>query len=84
MWWIFLIILIPVIAFVIFAVVRNHKRLMDRAKAIDPTVKTYSEAELVLAKDVINGKNSNKVFCKHCGAQIEEGSKFCNKCGKEQ
>lgn len=24
------------------------------------------------------------MFCKHCGAMIDEDSKFCKKCGKEQ
>ena len=23
-------------------------------------------------------------FCKHCGAEIDANSVFCNKCGKEQ
>ena len=24
------------------------------------------------------------MFCKHCGAEIDADSKFCNRCGKEQ
>ena len=25
-----------------------------------------------------------QIYCKHCGVQIDEDSKFCKKCGKEQ
>lgn len=28
--------------------------------------------------------NQESMFCKHCGAQIDADSRFCNKCGKEQ
>ena len=27
---------------------------------------------------------NNQTYCKHCGKLIDEDSKFCNKCGKEQ
>lgn len=42
---------------------RQHKSIMDRAKRIDPTVKTRAEAEYVLKKDIAQsmGKmNDNK------------------------
>lgn len=37
------------------------------------------------ARAVKRGLTQNEsMFCKHCGAQIDIDSKFCNKCGKEQ
>lgn len=30
------------------------------------------------------GLTGEKVFCKHCGKQIDSDSKFCKSCGKEQ
>ena len=29
-------------------------------------------------------KETDTIYCKHCGASIDADSKFCNKCGKEQ
>lgn len=34
--------------------------------------------------DTIKESNENQIYCKHCGSQIDEDSKFCKKCGKEQ
>lgn len=30
------------------------------------------------------GLNGSKIYCKHCGKLIDEDSKFCKSCGKEQ
>lgn len=32
----------------------------------------------------ISSQNGKKYFCRHCGAEIKPGSKFCTSCGKEQ
>ena len=42
-----------------------------------------SDAIKKTTKSVKNGIVDKK-FCKHCGENIDLGSKFCNKCGKEQ
>jgi len=36
------------------------------------------------ARAIKEGFEENPVYCKHCGAEIDSDSKFCNKCGKEQ
>ena len=36
------------------------------------------------ARAIKEGFTEDSVYCKHCGAQIDSDSKFCNKCGKEQ
>ena len=33
-------------------------------------------------KEGLTEKNS--IYCKHCGSEIDNDSKFCKKCGKEQ
>lgn len=38
----------------------------------------------ITAKAIKDGFSDNKVYCKYCGALIDEDSKFCKKCGKEQ
>jgi len=52
-------------------------------KAMDsvvvPTVSKIKEAVSDTPK-----KTNNQTYCKHCGKLIDEDSKFCNNCGKEQ
>jgi len=42
--------------------IMKHKRLIDRARKIDPTVRTRAEAEYVLKKDIAQslGEKNNK------------------------
>ena len=40
---------------------RNHKSIMDRARKIDPTVKTFSEAQYVLQKDLAKSVGTGKI-----------------------
>ena len=71
----------------IVLVVRQYKATIARARKIDPTVKTYAEADYVLKKDIaqsISAGTRNNAYCKECGAAIDTDSKFCKKCGKEQ
>ena len=37
-----------------------------------------------VAKAAKEGFTEDKIFCKHCGAEIDADSKFCSYCGKEQ
>lgn len=36
------------------------------------------------AQAIKEGFSKNTNYCKHCGTLIDEDSKFCKKCGKEQ
>lgn len=36
------------------------------------------------ANAIKEGLTANKFYCKHCGKLIDEDSKFCKSCGKEQ
>lgn len=40
---------------------RQHKSIMDRARKIDPTVKTRAEAEYVLKKDIAESMGRNNI-----------------------
>ena len=42
--------------------IMEHKRIIERARKIDPTVRTRSEAEYVLKKDIAQsfGEKNNK------------------------
>ena len=42
--------------------IMEHKRIIDRARKIEPTVRTRSEAEYVLKKDIAQslGEKNNK------------------------
>ena len=57
-WYEIMIIILVVCSFVAvgfgsaFYGIMEHKRLIERAKKIDPTVKTRAEAEYVLKKDI--------------------------------
>ena len=42
-----------------------------------------SDAVKITADAVKDGIRATK-FCKHCGEKIDEDSKFCSSCGKEQ
>ena len=36
------------------------------------------------ARAIKDGFMDKQIYCKHCGASIDEDSRFCKKCGKEQ
>ena len=38
----------------------------------------------ITAKAIKDGLVDNKIYCKHCGAAIDNDSKFCSQCGKKQ
>ncbi|MBP5204389.1 zinc ribbon domain-containing protein [bacterium] len=49
----------------------------DMAYATKDGVKTTAGA-------IREGLTKSTVFCKHCGCEIDDDSKFCKKCGKKQ
>lgn len=38
----------------------------------------------ITANAIKEGLNGSKIYCKHCGKLIDEDSRFCKSCGKEQ
>ena len=58
----------------------NKEDLTDIARG---TAEIMSDAVEETSRAIRNGLQSSK-YCKHCGAQIDADSVFCNKCGKEQ
>lgn len=38
----------------------------------------------IKARALKDGLSKNVVYCKHCGASIDEDSTFCKRCGKKQ
>ncbi len=38
----------------------------------------------ITANAIKEGLNGSKIYCKHCGKLIDDDSKFCKSCGKEQ
>ena len=55
----------------------------DLADIADTGAEIMSGAVKKTAKAVKEGLKDTK-FCKYCGAEIDEDSIFCSKCGKEQ
>ena len=49
----------------------------DMAYATKDGVKTTARA-------IKEGFAEGKIYCKYCGSKIDEDSKFCKHCGKEQ
>ena len=69
--------------------IKAQKYMMDESKE---DIKSISDDMAYATKDGIKttvgaikeGLTQSNVFCKHCGCEIDEDSKFCKKCGKEQ
>ncbi len=53
------VIAIPLI-FVFAVWLPNYKSIMTRAKKIDPSVKTFADAQYVLQKDIMESAGKNK------------------------
>ncbi|MBQ7308242.1 MAG: zinc ribbon domain-containing protein [Clostridia bacterium] len=56
----------------------------DLTNIASTTADITKEAVTTTAQAIKQGLAEEKMFCKHCGAQIDIDSVFCNKCGKEQ
>ena len=69
--------------------VQIRKNIMDENEDV---LRDLSKREAEIAKDKIeitaraikDGLSVNQIYCKHCGKMIDEDSKFCKSCGKEQ
>ena len=64
----------------------KHIQEQNKQDMIDIANNTADITKTMITKTtqaVAEGLN-NTMYCKHCGAQIDSDSKFCNKCGKEQ
>ncbi len=60
---------------------QNEERLKDIEKR---TANIEKEGIEVKVKAIRDGLSKNAIYCKYCGTLIDEDSKFCKKCGKEQ
>ncbi len=60
--------------------------LQQASKAIDEGVRVARDSLREVAKDIDKEfkmhRESEKLFCKNCGAENQRGAKFCVKCGK--
>jgi type III secretory pathway component EscV len=46
-------------------------------------LKEVSQAATEASNSIKAANDSNKMYCKYCGVQIDADSKFCKSCGKE-
>ena len=56
----------------------------DLKDIVDTTADIASDGITKTTKAIKKGLSANKIYCKHCGAQIDADSKFCNQCGEKQ
>lgn len=68
--------------------IKAQKYMMDESKE---DIKNITDNIAYATKDgikttvgAIKEGLKNKIYCKYCGSEIDEDSKFCKKCGKEQ
>lgn len=68
--------------------VKATKYMMDETKddlkSIANTTADVSSEAITKTTRAIKKGIKDTIFCKHCGAEIDADSKFCNSCGKEQ
>ena len=80
-----LILAIPIV-FLLKVFLPNLKATKERARKIDPSVKTMADANYVLSEELAKNVSNNEetTYCKHCGKEIDSDSQFCKHCGKSQ
>ena len=59
----------------------NEETMMENATR---TANINKKGIEITANAIKEGLNGSKIYCKHCGKLIDEDSKFCKSCGKEQ
>lgn len=69
--------------------INTKKNIMEQNEDTlrDLTIKEANidkEGIEIRARAIKDGFSKDTMHCKHCGATIDEDSKFCKKCGKEQ
>ena len=87
-------IFITIVGCMIRFVVGNQRNIMAyqtqqvmpiAQEGIEKMSPSMGTAAKEIAKGIKEGlSNDETVYCKHCGAQIDVDSNFCNKCGKQQ
>lgn len=68
---------------------KSVKYMMDDSKEDIESISTdmanaTKEGVQITASAIKEGFTGKNTFCKHCGSKIDEDSKFCKECGKEQ
>lgn len=68
---------------------QTRKNILDQNEEVLREVEKRSaniekEGIKIKMRAMKDGFSKNTVYCKHCGASIDEDSKFCKYCGKEQ
>lgn len=89
-------ILVPAISMIIWGFIPNIQKFQvttmkyfqeenqdDLEDIATTSVEIHNEAITKTASAVKKGLQSNTMYCKHCGAEIDFDSKFCSQCGKE-
>ncbi len=69
-----IVIAIPLIFLFVFWL-PNYKSIMRRAKEIDPSVKTFADAQFVLQKNVMQSINKNSSATEQNNADSDENNK---------
>ncbi len=69
--------------------VQTKKNILDQNEDVLKEIEKRSanikkEGIEIKMRAIKDGFSQNMIYCKHCGASIDEDSKFCKKCGKEQ
>lgn len=64
-----------------YIIEQNHEDLKDISSQTGEIAGAGVKPVVEAVKD---GLSDDKIFCKHCGAEIDADSKFCSRCGKEQ
>lgn len=67
-------------------VLDDHGDVMEEVSTRSAKIKrgAIKETASAIREGLTGVDNSNDVYCKHCGASIDNDSTFCKKCGKEQ
>ena len=60
---------------------KNEKIMRENERR---TASIAGEGIEIKARALKNGLTKNCKYCKHCGVSIDEDSRFCKECGKEQ
>lgn len=71
------------------AALKTQRYLVEETKddlkgIADTRAEVSKDAVKTVAGAVKDGLEEEKMFCKHCGKEIDKDSKFCQHCGKEQ
>ena len=68
---------------------KSMKYMMDESKEDIESISTdmanaTKEGVRITTNAIKKGFTEESIYCKHCGSEIDEDSKICKICGKEQ